>query len=109
MDKFLDEFGKRVREHREYHKLSQETLAGLINVSTNTIVAWESGKSFIRRESLAELCRVLQISEYDLFSRPVEKYQIEKGSVLEQIFLISKNLKINKQKQILEILKTFQN
>lgn len=107
MKAFLAEFGKRIREYRKLKGYSKETLAALVGVSTNSVAAWERGETFIRRSVLEKLCQVFNISPSDLFGNPYINHEIEKGSLLEQILNITKKLSISKQKQVLEILKTF--
>ena len=103
MSYFLEEFGKKVKGYRELQGLSQEKLSELVNVSRNTIGLWETGKSFIEYPTLVKLSKVLKIDEAELFNFPTQKG----SSYLEQIVNISAKLPPQKQKQILDIIKTF--
>lgn len=103
MSYFLEEFGKKVKGYRELQGLSQEKLSELVNVSRNTIGLWETGKSFIEYPTLVKLSKVLKIDEAELFNFPTQKG----SSYLEQIVNISAKLPPAKQKQILDIIKTF--
>ena len=107
MEDFYTNFGQKVREYRKHRGFSQETLGELVGVSTNTVVSWETGKSLIKKSNLEDLCEILEVTPYDLFARPLEKNKIEKGSVLYEILSNASSLSIEKQKQILEIIKTF--
>ncbi len=103
MSYFLEEFGKKVKGYRELKEFSQERLSELVNVSRNTVGLWETGKSFIGYQTLVRLCQVLEIEEAELFNFPSEKG----SSYLEQIVNIASKLPPAKQKQILDIIKTF--
>lgn len=103
MSYFLDEFGKKVKGYRILRGYSQEKLAELVDVSTKTIVFWENGTSFIEYPTLQRLSKALEIEEAQLFN-----FGTEKGdSDFEQIVNITAKLSPAKQKQILEIIKTF--
>ena len=107
MEDFLTIFGQRVREYRHQKGYSQEILGELVGVSTNTIASWESGNVLLKKHNLEDLCRVLNVSPYDLFARPISKNKIEEGSVLSEILNKVTLLSIEKQKQLLEIVNTF--
>lgn len=107
MEVFLKEFGKRVRYYRKLKGYSQEYLASLVGVSTNSVAAWERGEAFIRKTVLKNLCKTLEIIPQDLFSHKIQKLEAEEGSTLLEIFNVAKDLSISKQKQVLTILKTF--
>lgn len=103
MDYFLQEFGKKIKGYREYKGLSQEKLAELVDVARNTVSLWENGTSFIEYPTLQRLCKAFEIEEAQLFN-----FGTEKGdSDFEQIVNITAKLSPAKQKQILEIIKTF--
>lgn len=67
-DKFLSELGKRIHDRRRELGLTQEKLAGLMDVSIQMISSLELGKKAIRPENLARLCTVLGvIADYILY------------------------------------------
>lgn len=103
MTDFLKNFGKRIKYYRQLHGLSQEKLGELADVATKTVSEWETGKSFIEYPTLVKLSKVLKIDEAELFNFPTQKG----SSYLEQIVNISAKLPPAKQKQILDIIKTF--
>lgn len=105
MSEFLDKFGKRIKDYRKIKKLSQEKLAELIDASTNTISALELGKTFITYKNLQKLCKVLEIQEVDLFNFSMKNKK--QASIVDEINNEVKKLSLQKQKQILEIIKTF--
>ena len=106
MSAFLKSFGKKLKGYRISNGLSQEKLAELSNVSTNTISMLENGKTFIKYKNLCSICKVLKIQEIDLFSFSMPKSQ--NISIMNQIIAKIKLLEPNKQKQILDIIKTFE-
>jgi len=64
---FKKNFGNRVKHHRELLNYSQEHLAELIGMSSNTISYIERGKNTISMAKLPILCSALQIEPYQLF------------------------------------------
>jgi DNA-binding XRE family transcriptional regulator len=105
MDKFLKEFGRKIKTYREKLGYSQEKLGELVEVSTKTIVFWENGTTFIKYPAMVRLCKVLGVEQIDLFNFGVPK--ADRGSSVEQIVNLSKKLSPETQEQIVEIIKTF--
>ena len=108
MSKFLTQFGKNLKEYRKLCGFkSQEKFAEAVGVATNTISAVENGKSFFKMENFEKVCNVLNITPDVLFNFG----SVEKNSKIkyEKIIMAKvKKLNINKQKQILDIIKTFE-
>ena len=96
MDTFLKKFGKQIKGFRELRGLTQEALAEKVDVATNTISA-----------SILKLCEALEITVEDLFSFACPSNSSD-ASYLAQIITLVKQLSPQKQKQILNILKTFE-
>lgn len=59
--------GSNIRRHRTAGGFSQEKLSEMIQVSKNYISALETGVKFPSAETIAQLCKVLQIEYYELF------------------------------------------
>lgn len=106
MADFLHNFGQKIKEYRELRGYTQEKLAEKMDTATTTISAWENGKSFIKYESLTSLCKVLKIKESDLFSSQPSPTG---NSFVDEIAKIAAQISPSKQKQALDILKTFIN
>lgn len=71
-NKVLSEMGARITKQRKIMQLTQEDLAGLMEVSPQMISNLEQGKKGIRTENLIKLCSVLKVSaDYLLFGMPV--------------------------------------
>ncbi len=104
MSYFLKEFGKKIRGYREMRGLSQEKLGELVDVSTKTIVLWETGKSFIEYPTLVRLAKALDVEEAQLFEIKPQNHI----TAADQISAIVAGLSPAKQKQILDIIKTFE-
>ena len=107
MELILVEIGKKIKEYRTLCGYTQEKLAELIGVSTNSISAWENGKYKVNKEHLELLCSTLHITEKDLYISSLNLDAMDESSVLYQIYNEVKNLSILKQKQILDIIRTF--
>ncbi|CCZ49548.1 TPA: XRE family transcriptional regulator [Candidatus Gastranaerophilales bacterium HUM_3] len=105
MSYFLNEFGKKIKGYRELCGYSQEKLGELVDVSTKTIAFWENGKSFIEYPTLVRLCKALDIEEVQLFAFKPE----HSDYYTDQISAIVSKLSPAKQKQALDIIKTFDN
>lgn len=58
----LVEMGKRVCERRRYLGLTQEQVAGAMNVTVQMISNLELGKKAIRPDNLVKLCNTLKTS-----------------------------------------------
>lgn len=105
MSYFLNEFGKKIKGFRELKGLTQEKLGELVDVAGNTVGLWENGKSFIEYPTLLRLCQALEIEEVQLFD-----FKPQNGdSYSAQAAAIISKLTPAKQKQILDIIKTFEN
>lgn len=103
MSYFLEQFGKKIKGFRTLRGLSQERLAELVDVSTKTVGLWETGKSFIEFPKLQKLAEVLEVEIEEFFNFPTKTG----NSVYEQICFLTGKLSPVKQKQILDIIKTF--
>lgn len=102
MDKFLKNFGSRIKTLRKAYGLSQEKFAEKLNVSTNTISTLETGKTFIKYPTLKNICKALNIEPEELF-----RGDETENENLTNIMLIAKTLTPAQQKQLIEIIKTF--
>ena len=108
MSKFLTQFGQNLKEYRKLCGFkSQEKFAEAVGVATNTISAVENGKSFFKMENYEKVCEVLNITPDLLFDfKSLNKTSTTKYE--KTIMAKIKKLSINKQKQILEIIDTFE-
>ena len=59
-------YGKRIRELRKQAGLSQQSLAGLLAVSQDTVSNWERGKSLPPTAYLRDLAAALGVSVNEL-------------------------------------------
>ena len=107
MENFLKRFGKKIRYYRELNNYSQEELADLIGVSTNTLASWERGESFIRTITLEKLSKELKIKPEFLFSTFEEIFNTKDNPLLEEILQCMLTLSTSQQQQLLKIIKTF--
>lgn len=102
MDRFLKNFGQRLRTLRKTCGLSQEKFAEKLNLSTNTISTIETGKTFIKYPTLKNICKALNISPEELFN-----WGKESDELITEIIISAKTLTPVQQKQLIEIIKTF--
>jgi len=61
---------KHIRYWRKKRGFSQEELAERVGVHVNTVVRWEGGTRDPRAPDILNLCRVLEITEKELFNGP---------------------------------------
>lgn len=106
MEDFLEQFGQRVKYLRKVCGFSQEKFAEKIEVSPTTVTAIETGKNFVTYTTLKNICCVLNVKPRDLFDFEV-KDSVENNIQLHQIITRAKKLTPAQQKQVIEILKTF--
>lgn len=59
--------GNKIKFYRRKKKLTQETLADLLDVSKQTIINYENSKSDLSTEKIIELSKVLDIEPYKFF------------------------------------------
>ena len=62
MDNENADYGKRIRNLREYQKLSRERLAELANISTQFLADIETGKKGMSAHTLKKICSALHVS-----------------------------------------------
>ena len=60
-------FGQRLRELRTAKKLTQETVAELIDIKPENYSRIENGLSFPKPENIVKLCKVLDVEIAELF------------------------------------------
>ena len=60
-------FGGNIKKYRVLHNLSQEQLAEKMDLSITTISEIETGKKFVRAETLISFAAILKTEVYELF------------------------------------------
>lgn len=63
----MTQLSRWIQGQRQYHLLTQDKLAELMDVDVRTIRRWESGKSVPQYDSLSALCLVFKISTDELW------------------------------------------
>ena len=107
MCNLLLEFGKKVKYYRKLAGFSQEILAEKLDLTPTTITLIETGRNFVNSATLENICSVLNVEPCALFDFKSDMLTKE-NEYAHQISTLSKNLSPDKQKHIIEILKTFQ-
>lgn len=77
------EFGKQLAKYREERGIDQKDIAKLLNVTTQTISAYETGTNKIPYEKLVILCNYYKINPLDLISADLT-FDIKKDEQQEQ-------------------------
>lgn len=62
-------FGERLKEIRTEKHLKQSDIAEMLNVSSNTVYAWENDKQEPSMSTLLKLCEILDVSLDYLFGK----------------------------------------
>lgn len=70
---------------RKVHSLSQETLAGRLNMSVTQLSRLERGTSSLTQSRIAALARVFDVEPHEIFSRARSKEQIDLDLMREVI------------------------
>ena len=91
-----EKIGKFISEKRKEQKLTQEQLAGKVNVSKNAVSKWERGLNLPDVSIMQELCKILKISLNELFAGEVLK---EKEIVKQSEKTIIDIIKFNSNKR----------
>lgn len=60
-------FGKRVRAARKERKLTQEALAAAVGTTTQTLRAWENGRTGITEPMMRNLAKAFEVDPEDLW------------------------------------------
>lgn len=76
------EFGKQLAKYRKEHKIDQKDIADLLNVTTQTISAYETGTNKIPYEKLITLCNYYKINPLDLIGADL-KFNFKKDEQQE--------------------------
>ena len=87
-NKKIEFYNEKLYEIRKSKGLSQEELADKINVSRQTIYAWESGKSIPDTVNIAKLCEVLEIEPDVMTSALKTKEKKENNSNFRKLKII---------------------
>lgn len=108
---FMD-FGKRLKQIREHHKLSREDLANKLNISYSTISKYETNVRFPDQEMLSKIADLFNVSTDYLLGRSNIPNPYGKHGNTSAIDIISEeihNLSPESQedlKKLIEFLKT---
>lgn len=103
-DSFLKKFGKRIQLYRQACGYSQERLAELSELSSNSISSLETGKSFIKYPNLKSLCKALKTTPEKFFRFDSPGYTI-KDENLKEIINIVEDLPLETQQLAIKVLK----
>jgi Predicted transcriptional regulators len=99
------DFGKRLKKIRKQHHITQERLAEILNVSTDSITKYETGKVNIGHDYIMIICIMFHISaDYFYFGQDKRLVSDVKNSEEEVMGLLAK-LDAKESRRAIEILK----
>lgn len=90
--------GEKIHQIRKMSGMTQEELAGKMDVSRQTVSKWETGASSPDLENAVRLCRLFQISLDDFMKGEGKAMEDEKRISLQDI------VKINKRSQHMTVM-----
>ena len=85
-------FGDKIRAYRILRGMSQPKLAAILGITKNAVTNWETGLSRPDFDTVALLCRTLDISADDFFGLPnrVDTLAVEEREHLRRFRMLSK-------------------
>ena len=91
--------GKRIKETRGKHKMTQAKLAELCNISHNHLACIEIGKTHPSLSLLIDICNILHVSPTELLqdSLTTHSQYVEQQLGLEQLNCTAEELKFAKE------------
>lgn len=76
MDELSKEIGYRIREKRDFLKISRETFSELIDITPDFLAQIESGKRGMSLDTFYKICKTLNVSADYLLMGKTEKNDI---------------------------------
>jgi len=98
--------GKRIKEMREYRNMSQSELAASMNVSKSTISDYENGEIKPSLDNFIKIACCLKCSANELLQDYIEQ---SNDFYFRQLVRSLTNLSSEKLKEIIELIKMFEN
>ena len=83
------EFGNRVKTMRRDLELTQENLAEMADISTQSMSQIENGQNFVSAETMDALCKALKVEPKDLFN--FEKNEPKEEALIEIVRRLKRN------------------
>ena len=102
-------FGNKVRELRKKHKMSQETLAEILEIETSTLSSLETGKTFVSYKTFSRLCKVFSVLPRDLFDFSMTTLDSQQEEIIREINYILPELDSEKLHYLNTIARMFAN
>ena len=84
------EFGKQLAKYRKEHDIDQKDIAELLNITSQTVSNYETGKNKIPYEKLITLCNHYRINPLDLIDADLT-FDLDKEKQQEQLILSAYN------------------
>lgn len=101
--------GNKIRELRWKRKISQEGLAGALEVKTSSLRAIETGKSFAYYATIMKLCEVFQVLLKELFDFNRTTIDSDQQDIIHEINTVLPELDSEKLHYLNNIARMFAN
>lgn len=86
MESIKNLFGKRIKELRKEHSLTQEKLAELIGIDTRNLIKIENGQTFPRVNTLDKLIEVFDITPDEILkTEHLKDTEILKNKIIDKL------------------------
>jgi len=99
------DFGKRLKKIRKQHNITQERFAEILNVSTDSITKYETGKVNIGHDCIIKICKMFNISADYFYFEQNKKLINDSRSSEDDVMYIFSELDSEERKRAIEILK----
>lgn len=90
-------FSEKLQKLRKENKMSQESLADLMDVSRQSVSKWESGQAYPEMDKLLALCKIFKCSLDDLTNDEISEINIDNKEKVTPSNLVDQFLNIIKQ------------
>ena len=100
------ELGLKIKRLRAKHKLTQEQLAEKMGIATRTLCGIENGENFVKAETLEKICKIFNITSFELFAfdhlKPQEELVAE---IIDDVKKLNNRTKIETAYKFIKALK----
>lgn len=99
------DFGKRLKKIRKQHNITQERFAEMLNVSTDSITKYETGKVNIGHDYIIKICKMFNISADYFYFEKDKHLKVDNEINDEDLRCIFSKLDAEERTRAIEILK----
>ncbi len=107
-------FGKQLKHYRKLRKYTQKELAGRLNVSQQTIAAWEYGRTSPTPDMIASISSVLEVSADRLLCQETDELTeylalLKERSDMRMLFSLAKDATVEEVQEAVKIIEALRN